>query len=280
MARPFALAGARAIVATMHGKTPVIAAALAPTGLVCVPASGLDTDAFGTFTRTVARAGDQRAALVAKAQAALARDRTAAFAIASEGAFGPHPAFGLVPAGFEMVGLVERASGACVIGHSLCVETNHAGAACDSVAAALDFAATARFPGHGLIVRTHADGAIIAADCADDTALARVVGTVLADHGRVWLETDMRAHRNPTRMRAIGAAARDLAARLGARCPRCATPDFTPRAETGRPCADCGGPTHAVWRMVATCAACGYHDARVDDPERLADPGLCPECNP
>jgi hypothetical protein len=53
------LAGASAVVATMHGKERVIGPVLAHTfGLSVVVPDGLDTDRFGTFTREVARVGD------------------------------------------------------------------------------------------------------------------------------------------------------------------------------------------------------------------------------
>lgn len=272
----FALTGARAVVATMHGKTPVIAAALAPLGLECTALAGLDTDAFGTFTREIARAGDQQHALIAKARAALDRAPQADFALASEGAFGPHPQVPLVPADLEMVGIVEAASGHCVIGHHLTLDTNYAQADVMTPDAARAFAARIGFPDHGVIVRISAEGPVLAKDLTDYAAFDRAI----AAHGAIRLETDMRAHRNPTRMRAIGEGARDLARRLAARCPACATPDYTAHHEGGRPCALCRTPTLVPWRNVTRCRACGHEEIRIIDPDRPADPGQCSECNP
>lgn len=91
--------------------------------------------------------------------------------------------------------------------------------------------------------------------------------------------TDLRAHRCPSRRPNIARAATDLAERLGRRCPSCDSPGVGPvRAETGRPCAWCGGPTLDVARVVSCCPAC---DAQmVDDIDGTADPGTCPRCNP
>lgn len=105
------LRGTLAVIATMHGKEPVIAEALAPLALAyAAPPAGFDTDRFGTFTRDVARAGGQLDAARAKANAALAANPQARVAIASEGAFGPHPELPLLPGGHELVLLLDRAT--------------------------------------------------------------------------------------------------------------------------------------------------------------------------
>ena len=53
-------AGRTLVVATMHGKERVIAPLLEERlGVRCVVPAGFDTDRYGTFTRDVARAGDQ-----------------------------------------------------------------------------------------------------------------------------------------------------------------------------------------------------------------------------
>ena len=44
--------------------------------------------------------------------------------------------------------------------------------------------------------------------------------------GRVWLETDMRAHCNPTRMRSIRPLGLSLVRRLRTPCPACGSPGW------------------------------------------------------
>ena len=81
----------------MHRKEQVIAPILEEAlGLQVEVSPGLDTDRFGTFTREVPRPGTQLATVRLKAQAALAAVPEAAFGLASEGSFGPHPWFPLV----------------------------------------------------------------------------------------------------------------------------------------------------------------------------------------
>ena len=108
----------------MHGKGRVIEPAFAGLGLRFLAAPSIDTDRFGTFTRDVDRMGSQREAVLAKAQAGLDLSTKADFALASEGAFGPHPQIPFVSSGLEMVALLERKSSKAVIGYHLTTATN------------------------------------------------------------------------------------------------------------------------------------------------------------
>ncbi|MFN6941558.1 MAG: hypothetical protein ACK4OG_06120, partial [Parvibaculum sp.] len=117
MAEDFPTRGRRAVIATMHGKERVMAPILAGMlGLEVSVAAGIDTDRFGTFTREIARAGGQQDALRAKARAALELDPNADFAVASKGSFGPDPVIPFMGIGRELVMIVERHSGAEVVG--------------------------------------------------------------------------------------------------------------------------------------------------------------------
>jgi hypothetical protein len=280
MRDPWDLAGRRAVVATMHGKTAVIAPVLAPLGLTCVTCQGLDTDRFGTFTRDIARSGSQTDALLAKARAALDLDPTADFALASEGAFGPHPLLPLIPSGLELVALVERHSGCAVIGRDHAVDAHFAQGEAQSADQVAQFVSRSTRAGHGWVVMAGRDGPVLARDIADADALHERAMAQIARSGSVWLETDMRAHRNPTRMAAIGRATRDLVRRLTARCPHCNWPDWIGQTEPGRRCAWCDMPTHEPLGETRKCRQCGRCETVIDDPDRRAEPANCPQCNP
>ena len=72
--------------------------------------------------------------------------------------------------------------------------------------------------------------------------------------GRVWLETDMRAHCNPTRMRSIRRLGLSLVRRLRTPCPACGSPGWgfldtirhalyrVPHAHCAHPCRTLGLP--------------------------------------
>jgi hypothetical protein len=280
MARPFELAGRTAVVATMHGKERVIEPALAALGLKFLPVPLLDTDRFGTFTRDVARAASQREALLAKARTALELVPEADFAVASEGAFGPHPQIPFVPAGLELVGLVARASDNAVIGRDLSTATNFAQVVARDRDDVARFADRIGLPDHAIVALAGKDGPVLAKGLTSPGLLFEACAPLIARQGSVWLEADMRAHVNPTRMRAIGRAAADLVSRLEARCPACSFPDWLPRTVAGRPCSWCGEPTWEAWRRQWQCKACGHRDERVIDAGRQAEPGNCLSCNP
>ena len=280
MTTAFDLHGKAAVVATMHGKEGAIEPALAELGLRFLSLPAIDTDRYGTFTREVARSGSQREAVFAKAQAGLDLSPGADFAVASEGAFGPHPDIPFVPSGFEMVALLQRRTGAAVIGRHLTTATNFMQAEARGWPEVDGFAERIGFPAHGMVVMASKHGPVLAKGITDEDALRSVCTPRLNGPGSVWLETDMRAHLNPTRMEAIGVATADLVRRLQARCPACAYPDWTPQVRGGRPCAWCNGPTGEAWKEVYLCEACGHGAERFIDPERKGEPGHCSYCNP
>jgi len=282
---PWALAGRRALIATMHGKERAIGPALEGMGLSWSVPAGLDTDRFGTFTREVGRTGSALDAARAKALAALALDPDADVAVASEGSFGPHPSIPFLPLGRELVLLVDLRTGLELAGRDASADAAYAQAAVSGPGEAADFAARAGFPVHALAVSAARGGvpdpaAFLEKGIADADALARAVRAALAATGGAFVETDMRAHVNPTRMAGVGRAAADLARRFAARCPSCARPGWdVAERPTGLPCADCGTPTALPRAEVLRCEGCGRTEER-PVPEPAADPGLCPACNP
>ena len=98
---------------------------------------------------------------------------------------------------------------------------------------------------------------------------------------RAFLETDMRAHRNPTRMRSIERATMDLLRRFNSRCPDCNYPgyDIVERI-AGLPCAWCYLPTGIIRFETLCCKQCGREEQRKANERELADPGECANCNP
>jgi hypothetical protein len=282
----FSVVGKRAVLATMHGKDRVIRPLLeGGLGLQVVLPYGFDTDRFGTFSREIERTGSQLDAARSKIEAAFEHDSSAKVAIASEGSFGPHPFFPFVAIGREIIVLRDRETGLELIGHHADQSTNFAHEMVESIEAAIIFAKRIDFPRHGLIVIGVSDGnpapdRYLQKNALSFDDLTAQVGEAIAICGAAHLETDMRAHRNPTRMRAIKRATIDLVRRYRSACPICARPGFTVAERlTGLPCAWCGEPTTALRAEVYLCAGCDY---RLEQPVEVstADPGQCPSCNP
>lgn len=272
---------AEAVIATQHGKEAVIAAELAEFKLRWIgPPATFDSDRFGTFTRDVPRAGTQLDAARAKTQAVLDLCPDTRIAIASEGAFGPDPAVPIVARGVEIVLLHDRRSGIELAGHDVTWETNFAQRSVSSTMEAEGFARAIGFPAHGLIVMTP-DGTVPRVKDIDTVEeLLDHVAVDVARAGHCWLETDMRAHRNPRRMMAIARAAQRLAEAMRQSCPKCYRPGFVAKREPGRPCAWCNCATNEIWREIRLCCGCQHREETLIERSRFADPGTCPNCNP
>ncbi len=276
--------GRTAILATKHGKEQVIAPALAALGIQVEVAAAIDTDQFGTFSRDRPRCGTQEEAAEAKANLVLS-ETGADLAIASEGSFGPHPQCPLVPGDRELVLLVDRRHNLQLWGEVISLDTNFSHATIRSLSDALTFAETVGFPSHGLI-------AMVSSDPIPNTPIFKGIKTVeeleaaiaaLHPHspdGRLHLETDMRAHMNPTRMGVIASATAELVKAMQQGCPQCGLPGFV-ATETipGRPCALCGAPTSQTKAVRYRCQRCA-HVLSVPTQEPLADPSQCYFCNP
>ena len=100
--------------------------------------------------------------------------------------------------------------------------------------------------------------------------------------GKVHMQTDMRAHCNPSRMRVIAEAATELAHRLAAHCPACDCPGWgRTGTEPKLPCSWCGEKTTMVRHEIFGCPHC-QHEAYTERCDALtkADPGFCSDCNP
>jgi hypothetical protein len=275
-----------AVLATMHGKQRVIAPLLERAlGLRVTVSRGIDTDRFGTFSRDVERTGSQLDAARAKIAAAFAQAPEATVALASEGSFGPHPYIPFLPLAREIVVLADRAAGLELIGHHASPTTNFSHEVVSDVSGARAFGDCAGFPEHGVIVMGVTDGQPAPAralikDIQTPEDLANAVTHVIGMCGMAFVETDMRAHRNPTRMRAIKGATLDLVRKFRSPCPKCAAPGFAISERlSGLPCSWCGGPSQAVRADVLSCPSCGHRVERAV-VVTSADPGQCPDCNP
>lgn len=276
-----------AVLATMHGKERVISPLLEQSlGLNVQVAAGLNTNRFGTFSREIARTGSQLEAARAKISAAFDAYPAATVGVASEGSFGPHPLVPFMPFGIELVVLIDRVTGFELIGQDAGSNTNSSQQAVSTIEEAQAFAERVGFPEHGLIVIGYIDkqpapACALIKDITDTAGLQSAVRKTLAVCGSAFIETDMRANRNPTRMAAIERATRDLIRRFMSQCPACNFRGFdvTERIP-GLPCEWCNGPTNAIRYHVLQCHACGHREEQPATTRATADPGQCNFCNP
>ncbi|AND70651.1 hypothetical protein ATSB10_31970 [Dyella thiooxydans] len=280
------LCGETAVLATMHGKERAIAPLLARfLGVRVVVPEDFDTDRFGTFSRDVARTSTSLETARAKIRTGFERVPEARLGLASEGSFGPHPHVPFLAWGSEQVVLVDRATGLELVGRHEAPARHFAHARVEDVDAARAFAARVGFPRQGVIVMGMEGGqptpaVALAKDAHDDGTLVAAVRRALDACEAASVETDMRAHRNPQRMRCIRRATVDLLRAWRSRCPACARPGFVISARLpGRPCGWCGAPTRQVLADERRCAGCGHLERRPRDGGP-ADPAHCDACNP
>jgi len=275
--------GARIALLTQHGKERVLAPLFASElDATLVVEGGFDTDALGTFTREVPREGTQLEAARRKAEIAIERSG-AEIGLGSEGAFVPGP-FGLGSRNIEALVLVDRVRGIEIIGRAGAAG-RHLHASVATLAELVAFATRAGFPEHGLVLRPNDErDPRVVKGINTQAALVRAFEQVVreATGGVVFVENDLRAHFNPTRMASIGEAGRDLVARMKCACSACGLPGFGAVGQVpGLPCRDCGAPTRHPVAEEFGCVRCEHREERpLRDAAESADPSVCDYCNP
>ncbi len=280
---PLSYAGRRVALLTWHGKERAIAPVLEPAlGCRVETVTGYDTDRLGTFTREIPRAGTQIEAARKKARIGMEISGFS-LGLASEGAFGPDPYAGMFPWNVEIIVFIDDAAGLEIVGRAQ-GPARHAHLLTGDWQAAASFAREAGFPEHHLVARPEGENDPrvqkgIAAWEDFEAAFVRAQAQSASD--LVFLENDLRAHANPTRMARIREAAEDLATRLASRCPACDAPGYwIVERIPGLPCAECGEPTRETRAEVWGCVKCAHRETRERTGPKHADPGRCDYCNP
>ena len=268
---------------TQHGKEHIIAPVLGATlGCQVERVGGYDTDLLGTFTRDIPRAGTQLEAARKKARLGM-QLAGLPLGLASEGSFGPDPVTGLFPWNVEFLLWIDDARELEVVGRAH-GKANFAHTLVADWTAVETFARQWGFPEHHIVLRParNDDPRIRKGIChwtELEAAFAWARGQ--SPSGQVFVETDVRAHANPTRQQTIRLAADDLAAKLGCLCPVCEAPGFwIVEHLRGLPCEDCGAPTEEPQADVFGCVKCPHRATRERTDKHAADPARCDYCNP
>lgn len=275
--------------ASLHGKERAMERPLrVGLGLSLRLAMDVNTDLFGTFAGEVERPTEAFETCRLKAEAAmdaLGLD----LGIASEGSFGPHPSVPMLAMGAECLVIVDRCTGRVLREQAISNRTNFSAIQVADADAAHGWLREVGFPSHRVMVRAHASnptaGRVWLAKGVDDPS--QLVGLIAAAVAQsplhlAWLETDMRAHCNPTRMQAIRRLVFQLVRRLHARCPSCQAPGFgVLDTIAGLPCSSCGLSSRWVIHQCWGCDVCGFEELRAR-PDGLSslDPMYCDYCNP
>ncbi|MDG5785972.1 hypothetical protein QA612_00610 [Evansella sp. AB-P1] len=282
----------KAIIATMHHKEQVIGPLLEEElGLQFIVPENFSSDVFGTFTGEVERVGNQLEAARKKLETAM-EQYNLDIGISSEGSFRPHPILSVVPYNRELILFIDKKNELEITGYVANSNTNYAHQEVKSFEAALEFAKTVGFPEHGLIVKKNKETINqyeIIKGISTEEALEKAITKWLPIHSidrkeqkPLFMETDMRAMFNPSRMKNIKLATEDLLTKIKSLCPNCDTPGFSIKeVKKGLPCQLCGFPTETVRSHIYECNKCGYEKENLyPNREEYADPTYCRICNP
>jgi hypothetical protein len=245
----------------------------------------IDSDQLGTFSGEVERPGSMLDALRGKVK--LARAATSErFVLVSEGSFGGPGGFGFLAQGIEMLLLHDVVTGAEVLEQYISWETNYATATISTEQELKRFLEGITFGTHGLVL--HPQGLPPATQ-----VFKGIVSQAEAERsfreclkaspaGVVTAMSDMRAHFNPTRMKAISACCELLVQRLATPCPACGSGGFgLVSTIPGLPCAGCGSPTQRARLEKHACVLCSASREKPrGDGKTKADSSECERCNP
>jgi hypothetical protein len=269
------------LLASKHEKEKVIAEVFFNKLSCTLEVHEFDTDQFGTFTGEIARTLNPYETCVLKARRA-AEHCGYDLAIASEGSFGPHPAFPFIPSDHEIMVFLDRKNKWMIAEQYTTSKTNYRMMTITPNTELDDFLEKAGFPEHALTLQTNSDKMVIAKGIRDIEALQAALALGFQHENELFIATDMRAMMNPLRMQAISVLAEKLAHRIQCCCPNCSTPGFGLKKTSGSlPCNECLSPTSLYQHEVWGCIQCEYQETHPrKDGLEAAEPQYCDYCNP
>lgn len=275
--------GRKIVLASMHGKDAVLAPLLKKElGLQLILNEQLNTDRFGTFSGEIERTLSPMETLRQKCLAGMKLAKCD-LGIATEGSFGAHPYLFGVPAHEEIILLMDQKNELEFMAKCLVTETNFHGRELPDLQALLAFVGEVQFPNQGIILKdqsAHFQQAYKDARTVDE--LRHQFETCQQSYGSVYAETDMRAMRNPTRMKVIQQVCEKLIEKIKVTCPACQTPGFGVVEQVpGLPCSLCRMPTDSIRLERLACQKCQHSEEKPRKDQRtFEDPMYCSFCNP
>ena len=278
--------GTRIAFSTMHRKEQALAPLFKSVcGAELIVPPDLDTDAFGTFSGDIPRHGTMGEVALAKARLGMEKAGLP-YGLASEGSFGPHPLFPIGVAGIELLAFVDDIRRIVIfetfVDENPCFDHIEV----SELDEADGFLERIGFPQTAVMVSPQANpygsDVVKAIWTYSDLVLAYQRVRQLSVSQSILIRTDMRAHCNPSRMRAITRAGEKLVHRLNSICSQCGNPGFgVSKSAPGLPCRWCCDSTSLPSGRIFSCVSCSHvqFEPRADNLT-TADPKYCYSCNP
>jgi hypothetical protein len=272
------LSNKRIVVASKHQKERVIYPLFLEFYKCTFLSVEIDTDLLGTFSGEIERTLSPYETAIEKCRMSF-KTKDADFSIASEGSFGPHPSLFFVPADEEFLLFMSRDEQLIIWAKHISTETNFNKTEKPNIEQLSDFLEKIQFPSHKVIFKSNSK---IEKGIDDLDVLNQLIQESKLHNKPFSIETDMRAHCNPTRMKVIEETTKKLLEKLNSFCPSCETPGFSVQEVVkGLPCAQCGMKTESTLKHIKICTSCNYkEDIFYPRGIEAEDPMYCPFCNP
>jgi ribosomal protein L37AE/L43A len=244
--------------------------------------SKFDTDTLGTFSGEIERKDNALDTLRSKCQMALEVEGLD-LALATEGSFGNHPTVFFSPANDELIMLYDKKNNVEIVERIVSMETNFDAQEINSFSQLEEFVNKIKFPSHAVIVKnSQHNWTKISKGIQDLETLKTIFFDFTKDQSSCFVETDMRANYNPTRMHIIKEVGLKLVQKINTVCPNCQFPGFgVVRAEAGLLCNQCHLPTRSISAHIYQCNRCEYElKKKYPFKKTTEDPMYCDFCNP
>lgn len=276
-------ANRRLLIATMHKKEQVIAPILErELGVSCFTLDHFDTDSLGTFSGEIERKSDPISTAIEKCKTAMTL-ANCDLGVASEGSFGNHLTVFFATADDEFLVFIDLKNNLEIIARNISLDTNFASETISSIPDLKTFAKKVQFPSHGIILKDNAlKPKVIYKDCNSWSDLETAFYNLTQQQTSITAETDMRAMRNPTRMKVIEQATLNLIKKIKSTCPSCNHPGFEViEILRGLPCEICNAPTRSPKIERFKCKKCTFEALiEISIDKKYEDPMYCDFCNP
>jgi hypothetical protein len=271
------------VIATKHKKETVISPLIEKAlGVTCFVNEDFDTDELGTFTGEIERIEDPVSTVKRKCLEAMELSQCD-LGIASEGSFGAHPTFIFANADDEIMIFIDKKNNLEILAREISTSTNFNAKEIFKENELLEFATKAKFPSHGLILRkSKEENTEIFKGITNRKDLLHFYKKLSLKYPSVYVETDMRAMYNPTRMVVIESLTKKLIDKINSKCPNCNIPGFSvTEVKKGLPCELCGYPTQSTLSQFYECSHCHLIQERMfPNNKETEDPQYCDYCNP
>lgn len=271
--------GVIAALTTKHDKEKVLGPALARIG-ISLRVFPFDTDQFGTFSGETTRSAGQRETALNKARTGLTATGLL-YGIASEGSVGPDPIIPFINSDLEAIAWIDNDLGFELVEFHRSVDIVAIQEKVRPKDSLENILKKADFPNHALIVRPEKfPGSVFKGIRTLSELEAAIVKVASENQGPAIVESDLRAHMSPSRMKNVSAAAEQLVRRLETICKECKFPGFgVVEFLKGAECELCGEfIQEVVIGKKYGCVKCEYTEEEIE--KRTITAANCPRCNP